>query len=309
MKVFYKHLPFKRLACVATIGSFDGVHQGHQYIINHAKDLAKKNKLRSLVITFDYHPRFILSGSSRKKIPFPGCITTNQEKISLISKTKVDYLWLLQSQPELFKLTGQDFLTYICRYFDLKFLIVGDDFRFGKGEGIGAKQLQKISLQFGAVTKIIAKRKINQTTFSSSLVRQLIQDSDFLGAEKILGRKYTLAAKVVKGKGIGAKLGFATANILSCGHVVPQTGVYAGYTIVGDKKYLSAINIGHAPTLKSEKQIVVEAHLIGVKKQLLNKKIKIEFIKKIREEKKFPDQKALISAIACDIKFIQENYK
>ena len=134
MKLIYEKLPSRRQKCIATIGVFDGIHLGHQHILKTLKTYAKKHKVKSLAITFDCPPQIIL------KKPFDGCITNFCEKVDTFKKSGIDYLWLLKTSPKLLKLSGDKFIDYIMKRFDIRTLIVGEDFRFGYGGGQSSKR-------------------------------------------------------------------------------------------------------------------------------------------------------------------------
>ena len=302
MKLIYENLPSRRTKCVATIGVFDGIHCGHLYILKQLKNYARKHKAKSLVITFDRPPQIIL------KKPFDGCITNFPEKIDAFKKIGVDYLWMLKASSKLLQLSGDKFIDYIMKYFDIHTLIVGEDFRFGYGGSYTIGALKELASRHGFNIKIIKKRKIQNKIVSSSYVRTLIKQGNLKKADKMLGRSYALTGKVVKGKGVGSKLGFPTANINVCNRVVPSLGVYAGFVQVGKKTYKAAVNIGYRPTLEKKGKVLIEAYIIGLRKSILGKTIAIGFLDKLREEKRFSSTQKLAQAISQDIDHIRFNY-
>ena len=302
MRLIYEKLPSKRSKCVATIGVFDGIHRGHQYILKQLKNQAYKYKVKSLVITFDCPPQIVLKKS------FDGCITNFCEKIDAFRKLEVDYLWLLKTSSRLLGLSGDKFIDYIMKRFDIHTLIVGEDFRFGYGGTYTINALKELASRHGFNIKIIRKKKIQDKIVSSSYIRTLIKQGNLKKADKMLGRSYALTGKVVKGKGVGTELGFPTANINVCNRVVPSLGVYAGFVKVGKKTYKAAVNIGYRPTLEKKGKVLVEAYIIGLKKSILGKTITVGFLDKLREEKRFSSAKKLQQAITKDINHIRFNY-
>ena len=313
MKVIFKRLPFKRVKCVATVGVFDGIHLGHQFILEKVREIARKKGLSSLLITFDIPPQQFLNKENllhhrRPEKAFIGSLTGRDEKIDLVRSLGVDYLWFLRTKRSLLKLSAQSFINYIQKYFDIDKLIVGQDFRFGhKGTG-DLSDLKKLASEHRFGLSIIRRRAKNNKIISSSLIRQLIQKGKLSQTKQLLGRCFSLNGRVVKGRGIGSKLGFPTANISASDYVIPACGVYAAYVILDKKTYLSAINIGMLPTFGRVKSPVVEAHILNFKKNILGRMIKIVFLERLREEKKFPSSKALASAISKDIKRITSKY-
>jgi riboflavin kinase / FMN adenylyltransferase len=311
MKVIYKTLPSVRHRCIATIGTFDGLHHGHEYIIDKVKRTSRIKKMRSLVITFDKLPQQFLNNyhlknrwQSRK--PFSGCISDNTSKTFLMERTGVDYLWLLKTNRKLLELSGESFIAYICKYFDIKTFVVGEDFRFGYAGRENIDSLKKLSSQWGFSVEVIKKRSKSKRIISSSLIRELIATGRLEKVEEFLGRKYAVSAKVSKGKGIGRKQGFPTANIIVRDYVAPLGGVYASYIVLGKKVYLGAVFVDE-PSLKKH-ETLVEAHIIGLDKNILNKRMTVIFIKKIRKRRKFATSALLRQAIKKDIRQISSKY-
>lgn len=314
MKVIYEKLPGKRKKCLATIGVFDGIHLGHQFILREIKKESQKKDLFSLVITFDTPPQQFLhknsvKNGSKARRGFIGSITNFEQKISLINSLGIDYLWALKTNQSLLKLSAEDFIAFICKYFEIKELVVGQDFHFGYAGRGDVKYLRKLSSKYNFGLKIIPKKRSKDgKVISSSLIRQFIRKGQLKKAEEFLGRNFVLEGKVGKGKGIGFRLGFPTANIITSDYVIPQQGVYAAYVILRKKIYLAAINIGIRPTFKRAEGIVIEAHIINFCNYILGKIIKIIFLEKIREERKFVTLEQLKTAIAKDVEYITSKY-
>ncbi len=313
MKVIFNKLPFKRVKCVATVGVFDGIHLGHQFILKKVRETARRKGLSSLLITFDIPPQQFLNKEKllhhrRPEKAFIGSLTGRDEKIDLVSSLGIDYLWFLRTKRSLLRLSAKSFINYIQKYFNIKKLIVGEDFRFGhKGTG-DLSDLGKLAREHRFNLSIIRKKAKNNKIISSSLIRQLIQKGKLSQAKQLLGRCFSLKGRVVKGRGIGSKLGFPTANISASDYLIPACGVYAAYVILGKKTYLSAINIGIMSRLGKAKGLVVEAHILNFKKNILGKPIKIVFLEKLREEKKFSSSGDLINTISKDIKHLTSKY-
>lgn len=303
MRITYSNLPPKRLQCVATIGVFDGVHRGHKFILDKLMHQARKKGLPSLVITFDSPPKKLLL----KK--FYGCITDLEEKISIIKSFGIRYVWVLKTNHELLQLSADEFIKQILKRFDIKGLIVGEDFRFGRKGKKGTAHLRDFSRRFKFGLTIIKKKKLHGRIISSTVIRESIRKSNFRRIEEFLGRKYFLKGKVVRGKGIGKKIGFPTVNIHTFDHVIPPKGVYAAVLIYEGKKHLSAFNIGARPTLRTTKKIVIEGHIIDFKKNILGKSIKVVFLERIRSEKKFSSLQKLQEAISNDTRYVNRKHK
>jgi len=313
MKLIYKKLPSRKVSCVATIGVFDGIHRGHQFILSKCSNLAKKRKISSLAITFDLAPqqflrKMHLHNSWRSTKSFEGILCDREQKKSLVAPLGIDYLWFLRMRRWLLELKPDNFLNYIFGHFVIKELIVGEDFRFGYAGRGDVSYLRKAADKFGFKLRVVSKLKIGQKKVSSSLIRQQIRKAELKTAKQFLGREFSLKGRVVKGKGVGIFLGFPTANILAGDYVVPPRGVYAAYVILGKRKHLAAVNIGNSPTLTRRRICVIEVYIINFNQNILKQTIEVVFLKKLRDECKFLNSLALSSAIAKDIQQITSKY-
>jgi len=309
MRVIYKKLPSNKVKCTATIGVFDGIHLGHRFILEKLKKLAICQKTPSLVITFDVPPETVLEESSRHKLnEFHGFLTDMEDKKNILASCGVDYLWFLKTNKSFLKLSGKEFIRYLFNNFSLKHLLVGEDFRFGYKGKSGIRYLEKISHKHGFDVTVLKKMRKSGKIVSSSLVRHLIKNAEFIKIKNFLGRDYFFKGRVVKGVGLGRKLGFPTANIDYDGYVIPEGGVYAAIIEVGNRKYLCAVNIGIRPSINKSMGKILEAHIINFKRNILGEKIKLRFLKKIRNEKKFSSKENLIKAITKDVDYIKKHY-
>ncbi|MCF7908732.1 MAG: bifunctional riboflavin kinase/FAD synthetase [Candidatus Omnitrophica bacterium] len=313
MKVIYKKLPSRRVNCVATIGTFDGIHKGHKFILDKVIKSAQRRKVSSLAITFDLAPqqflrRKHLHNTWRSTKAFSGILSDLEQKIGFVQPLGIDFLWFLKTRQRLLELSPEAFLGYIFSYFSIKELIVGEDFRFGYAGGGDVSYLKKVASEFGFKLTVIAKTKFKQELISSSLIRHHIRSAELKKVKQLLGRDFSLKGKVVKGRGIGRQLKFPTANISAGDYVVPPRGVYAAYVILNKQKYLAAVNIGRSPTLTSLKKCIIEAYFINFSKNILGKTIEIVFLKRLRDERKFSNSPSLQSAIAKDVRQITSKY-
>ncbi|MBN3039988.1 MAG: bifunctional riboflavin kinase/FAD synthetase [Candidatus Omnitrophica bacterium] len=312
MRVFYKNLPKKRIECIAAIGVFDGIHLGHSYILNRVRILSKKHGFDSLIITFDVMPQHFLNLAhidnkwlSRKT--FSGYITDREQKIELIKAKGIKKLWFLRTNKKLLELSGRDFIRYICSYFDIKSLVVGDDFRFGYAGSCGIKELKKLSSVFDFKVFVAKKKRQKNEVISSTSIRKLIQLGRLDEVSHYLGRDFSVRGKVCKGKKFGRKIGFPTANFYIHDFVSPPPGVYAARALIAKKLYLAAVFIGHKHS-SFESRNLIEAHILGFKKNILGKSIKIFFISKLRNKRKFSSLRKLRSAIEKDIQSLTSKY-
>ncbi len=292
----------KKIKCVATIGVFDGLHRGHIYLLKKLKKISSFYNLPSLVITFWPDPEEILNKN------FLGYLTTLEEKKKIISSLGIDYLWILKASPTFLKLEGEIFLKKIFRRLEIKTLVVGEDFSFGYKAKTKIAELLRISHQRKFKLIVIKKRKREGIPVSSSLIRRLIKKADFDKAKKFLGREFVWEFEVTSGLGLGRRLGFPTLNLKNCGCVLPENGVYA-VRIINKKKYLGVCNIGFKPTIGKNKNLSIEVHILNWKGKWRRRKIKLSFLEKIREEKKFSTLEELKKTIEKDIQFVLTRFR
>jgi riboflavin kinase/FMN adenylyltransferase len=302
MKIIYEKLPSKKIEYVATIGVFDGIHLGHQFILKKVKEYASCHKLPSLVITFDFPPQKLL----KKK--FLGCITDLEDKIKFIKNLDIDYLWILKTNLRLLKYSEEEFFKYLSCYFSLHTLIVGEDFRFGYRAKADTSTLRNLAKKYNFNLVVLKKKKKKEEIISSSLIRKSIKEGDFKKVKLFLGRNYYLKGKVIKGEGLGKKIGFPTANLEIKNYVIPKEGVYAVYVDINKRRYLGAFNIGRKSLPRPSKKICFEVHILNFKKRIYGEIIKISFLEKIREERKFSSWEKLKEKIKEDIQSLLKKY-
>lgn len=288
---------------VVTVGFFDGVHRGHQYIIEQLKKVAKGNGLKSAVITFRTHPRKELHSEF-----VPQLLTTLEERLDLLSKTGIDYCFLLDFNTDIQNLTAEEFIkTILKEELNVHTLLIGHDNKIGKGR----KEDFEKYVQYGNEVnlKVIKTEESDYKgkQVSSSEIRRLMSEGDIAIANKLLGYNFLLTGKVVEGQQIGRKLGYPTANLepTDSAKMVPANGVYATWASVEGQKYMGMLNIGHRPTLIEEpNKETIEVHILGFDQDIYGKEVTLEIVKKIRGEQKFDSLKALKSQLDKDKKQI-----
>ena len=287
----------KNKKIVLALGNFDGVHLGHKKVIDEAVRFAKRNSAVCVVMTFDPHPRRVIYGQKDLKL-----LTNIEERQELIGGLGADYLWLMNFNAKMRGLSSSGFVNkYFNRAAVIK-VVVGFDFAFGKGRGASASDLAKIGYKRGFSVSVVRHRSFRGRIVKSSLIRELVAAEKFGEAVGLLGHAYPICGKVVKGRGVGKKLGYPTANIkTSAEKLIPPYGVYAGTCMISGKRYRTAVNIGNRPTFGSG-FASIEAHVIGYKGSLLGKQLTVWLGKKIRDEKYFDNLAGLKKAIKADIK-------
>jgi len=302
MKTIRTLAALKNRKIVLALGNFDGVHLGHKKVIGEAVSFAKKNDAACVVMTLDPHPRTVLYGGKDLKL-----LTTIEEREELIGRLGADALWVIGFTISTGKLSAESF---VGRYFKSARIIkvfAGFDFAFGRGRASSADDLIKLGKKRGFSVSIIKHRSFKGAIVKSSLIRDLVLEGKFDRALSFLGHGYPVSGKVVKGRGVGKKLGYPTANIKTCeDKLIPPYGVYAGSCLIKGKRYKAAVNIGNRPTFGAG-FASIEVHLIGYKGSLLGKHLTVWLDKKIRDEKYFDNIAGLKKAIKADIKRVSRH--
>jgi riboflavin kinase/FMN adenylyltransferase len=288
--------------CVIAIGVFDGVHLGHQKIIKALVEEAKKFGLPSLLLTFHPHPETILS---KREV---NLLQTLDQRMSEIKKYGVQMAAVLPFNKKFAKLSAEEFIqTVIMDKFKAKKIIVGDNFRFGKKREGDVKKLREFALQCGfSVVSIPAVKKQNFVV-SSSLIRDQLRRGDIETANTLLGRPYEISGTVVKGKSRGKTLGFPTANIHPANDIAPP-GVFISKICIDSKLFPSVTHVGTKPTF-NEPETMIESYIIDYKNDLYGKNLRVLFLKKIRNEKKFETSDELSFQIKKDLNQAQGFFK
>lgn len=285
----------RRTPVFFTIGVFDGVHRGHRYIIDSVVKEAKRNHSRSLLITFFPYPQDFL----QKR--FWGYLTTLEEKVRILRRLELDYVWIMKFDYSLYLKKGEEFIQYIKRYFNIKKLFVGEDFRFGYRQEADIRKIENIGKEKGFSLRIVKSLKVGKRKISSSFIRELIKRGQLELAESFLGYPYYLGGVVRRfSKLAGSVLGFPTANLETKGKLLPPEGVYIVKVDYQKRCYQGIANLGVGETLKRGER-VLEVHLFNFRKNIYGKYIEVIFLKKIRGEKKFSTPLALKKQIEADI--------
>lgn len=282
---------------VLALGFFDGVHLGHQQVINTAKDIANSKGFQSAVMTFDPHPSVVLS-RNQKRVEY---ITPLNVKIDLIASLGVDVLYIVEFTEEFANLLPQEFVDEFIINLNVKHVVAGFDFSYGKlGKGTMETMPFHSRNQFTQTT--IDKLTSGNEKISSTRIRQTIKNGEIDKLPALLGRYYFVTGKVIDGDKRGRTIGFPTANIqLSPDYLSPPLGVYAVTIKVKDNWYIGVCNIGVKPTFKQENTIpTIEVHIINYNETIYGEFVTVEWYKRIRSEKKFSGVSELIEQIAKD---------
>ncbi|MFA5499003.1 MAG: bifunctional riboflavin kinase/FAD synthetase [Candidatus Cloacimonadia bacterium] len=284
---------------VITMGTFDGVHLGHQALLKKVKERAVLNGGEAIAITYYQHPKGILSN-----INTPYLLTERERKTSILNSMGIDNVVYLSFNEEMSKRSADFFLQEVLiNRLGAKEIVFGYDCHFGHNRGGNCQFLKENETKYGYSSFIVEPVVINDQIVSSSLIRKLIIEGNVEEAKAYLGRSYDLYGKVVHGLRIGREIGFPTMNIKPADEakLLPSNGVYFGSAIIDGKRYHCLTNIGYAPTVKDTNERSVESFLLDFQGEVYGQTVTIDFIKRIRDEVKFPNRETLIAAIKSDV--------
>ncbi len=287
---------------ILTIGTFDGVHLGHQKIITSLVTKAKQKSLQANILTFFPHPRMVLQKESNLKL-----IDTLEEKQNLLSELGIDNLIIQPFSKEFSKLTAIEFTRdVLVNELRISALMIGYDHRFGKNREASVEDLIRYGQSYNFEVNVIPAQDISSITVSSTKIRDAIKISDFKKVNQFLGRPYELNGKVIKGNGVGRTIKYPTANIeiKETYKLIPTKGVYLVKIYLGENEFSGMMNIGNRPTINGLNQ-TIEVHIFDFDKDIYGKNLKVCFLKKIRKEKKFDSLPSLKSQLKKD----EENCK
>ena len=289
---------------IVTIGTFDGVHIGHQKIIEQVVTTAKKLNKKSVLLTFFPHPRMVLQQNASIEL-----INTIDERAELLSKTGLDYLIIHPFSIAFSRLTALDFVRKILvNQLNTSKLIIGYDHHFGKNREGNLEQLTEYSHLYNFEVEEIPAQDINDVSVSSTKIRKALSAKNIKTANKYLGYNFMLNGTVVNGKQLGGKIGFPTANInvKEDYKLIPKTGVYVVKSKIKNALVFGMMNIGFRPTLEGKHQ-TIEVHFFDFNDDLYNQTLTIEVLYFLRDEEKFESVEKLISQLKEDKK-IAQNY-
>ena len=291
--------PFKN--AVITIGNFDGVHIGHQALFHEVIEKADAIDGTSIAMTFDPHPIRVLQKNNN-----PPLITLHEQKTELIERSGMEVLICIPFTKEFASLTAEDFIkNLLVDKIGMKAIIVGGDYTFGKNREGNLAVLKSFASQLGYEVIVADWIKAAQNVsdrISSTKIRELVMAGNIEPASKMLGRHYQIRGRVVKGRDRGGKLlGIPTANINLQDELCPKIGIYAVTVEYNNRIYKGVANIGYSPTF-DDNEFTVEVHLLDFTENIYDEKIRVNFIERIRDEKKFADISELKEQINQDIK-------
>ena len=288
---------------VVTIGKFDGIHKGHEVLIEKTVDYSKQEKLTSIVLTFKNNPISYFSNIITREI------ITEDEKMNKLKLLGVDVVIDIPFNKDMAEISAENFVKEILiNKLGVKKLIIGHDFAFAKNREGTPPILKILGKKYGFDVEVIAPVVINNVRVSSTYVKDLIYAGRVDEIENYLGRNYTIEGTVIHAKKLGRTIGFPTANLkLESNLIIPKRGIYATKVYIGDEVYIGATNIGYNPTVNGEK-ISVETNILKFDQDIYGKTIKLEFLERIRDEKKFNDLNELKIQLKMDTNYIYKKY-
>ena len=285
-----------KIGKVATIGFFDGVHLGHNYLLEQLKSETQQRNMQSVVVTFANHPRLFFD---------PNCglrqLTLSDEKLSLLKQKGVDEVVMLQFDEHLSRLTSRQFMQLLVEKYGVKVLLMGYDHRFGSDRSTSFDEYVEFAQQIGLEVKRCAGFSSSDVMVSSSKVRKALELWNISLANELLGYNYFIRGTVVDGKKIGRQLGFPTANLqVDSLKMLPSDGVYVVEVVAEGQTHKGVLNIGLRPTLSTANR-TVEVHIIDFVGDLYGKEIEVHFINFLRHEMKFSSLEELKEQIKKDL--------
>jgi len=291
---------FDNILTVATIGNFDGLHLGHQQILQTLQEEANRGDLKKLIIFTEPHAEEFFSVADGLESSKPPRIFPWQEKVRKMKEFGVEFAFFLKFNNQLRTMTPQDFLNKILIRLNIKKLVIGDDFRFGANREGDLDLLKKWGVKNSIEISSTKTIKLEEKRVSSSRIREALINDDFLLAENLLGRPFSYSGKIVYGQQLGAKLGIPTANLWLPKDRLPISGVYIVKVGLEGESLSGIANMGIRPTVGGELP-VLEVHILNFSRKIYGKRMTVEFIRKVREEKKFENIEALKNQILKDI--------
>ena len=298
MRVFRSVRDGAGMPVALTIGNFDGVHLGHQAMLQRLREAAQCLGVPTAVLTFEPHPREFFAPENA-----PARLTTLREKLELLREYGVNQVHVIRFNRAFAALSPQQFIEeLIVEKLRARWLLVGDDFRFGAKRVGETSLLQQAAQQFGFDLQSMASVEVAGERVSSTGVRDALASGDFARAARLLGRAYSIGGRVAHGKKLGRQLGFPTANIALRRKRVPFTGIYAVKLHGIDSNPLpGAASLGVRPTVMNAAAPVLEIHILDFDRDIYGRRVKVEFVQKLRDEEKYPDLESLRRQISIDV--------
>lgn len=280
-----------------TIGNFDGVHLGHQALLEELRAVAGQRGLKTAVVIFEPHPREFFTPQQA-----PARLTSLREKLELFRAMGVDRVHVCRFDAHLAQMSAADFIHALHAKLNARFVLIGDDFRFGSGRAGDFALMEKIGSQDGFEVRAVHSVLHDGVRISSTGIRAVLAAGQLRRAHEYLGRPYSISGRVVHGDKLGREIGFPTANIQLKHNRPPLSGIYVVQVHAEEMGVLQGVaSLGVRPTVKQDAKPVLEVHLFEFAQQLYGKHLRVEFLQKLRDEEKYSDLGSLTKQIALDV--------
>lgn len=296
-------------SCVLTIGNFDGLHRGHQALLERLINTARELNLPAVVMTFEPHPRELLTPER-----IPARLTPLREKLELMARLGVDRVHVCHFNQRLAELEAEDFIrNLLIDGLAVRHLYVGDDFQFGRKRRGDFAMLQAAGKDHGFAVESLPTISWQNERVSSSAIRRWLAEGELEHAARLLGRPYALSGRVRHGKKLGRQIGFPTANIALKQKQLPMSGIFVatvtGMTAEAEKKFAAAVSMGTRPTVALGLQPLLEVHVLDFDGDLYGRRLRVEFLHKLRDEMHFANLDELTHHIARDVDDVRKFFQ
>lgn len=285
-------------AVALTIGNFDGVHLGHQSLLKQLCVEARGRNLATAVVIFEPHPREFFKAQQA-----PARLTSLREKLELFATLGIDRVHVCRFNEQLAQMSAAHFINALHQEASARFVLIGDDFKFGRGRSGDFALMEKIGAQLGFAVQSVCSVLHEGIRISSTAVRTALSAGKLRTAQRYLGRHYSISGRVVHGDGMGRNLGFPTANIQLKHNRPPVQGIFVVRVHAEGLGVLQGVaSLGVRPTVRQDNHPVLEVHLLEFDQQIYRKHLRVEFLHKLRDEEKYPDLVTLTQQITVDVK-------
>ncbi len=291
-----------------TIGNFDGVHLGHQALLGQLRSAAQQRGLPTAVVIFEPHPREFFAPQQA-----PPRLTSLREKLELFAVLGIERVHICRFDKRFAQLAAEDFVQALHREVGVKFVLIGDDFRFGRGRSGDFSLMQQIGKQQGFEVQAMRSVLLEGVRVSSTAVREALAQGQMEVAQSYLGRPYSISGRVERGDGLGKRIGFPTANIQLKHNRPPLAGIIVVQVQGGDMTATRGVaSLGVRPTVRQDGKPVLEVHLFDFSRQIYTQHLRVDFLHKLRDEARFPDLQSLTRQISLDVEqakqWFEKNY-
>lgn len=288
-----------------TIGNFDGMHLGHQALLNELHAAAQARGLPTAVVIFEPHPREFFTPQQA-----PVRLTSLREKLELFIEMGIDRVHVCRFNAHFAQISAAGFIHALHEKLSAKFVLIGDDFRFGSGRAGDFALMEKIGLQHGFAVQAVHSVLHNGVRISSTAVRAALAEGNMRVAQSYLGRPYSISGRVEHGDGLGKRLGFPTANIQLRHNRPPLSGIFVVQAHAEGMGVLQGVaSLGVRPTVRQDGKPVLEVHLFEFAQQIYHRHMRLDFLHKLRDEEKYSDVETLTRQIALDVENTKQWFK